>query len=30
VRRMFSRLASLPHGKLQRGTTAEQPFRKAA
>lgn len=27
VRRMFKRLASLPHGKLQR--TAE-PFRKAA
>jgi hypothetical protein len=27
VRRMFSRLATLPHGKLQR---AAEPFRKAA
>jgi hypothetical protein len=28
VRRMFSRLATLPHGKLQR--PAAEPFRKAA
>jgi hypothetical protein len=27
VRRMFSRLATLPHGKLQRPS---EPFRKAA